>query len=336
MKEGGLSGISLHIKQGTSYSERPISYSLDLGMENPDTGKPIDSLTVFPAGSLGEPIVAYMVLKLAAVGQIDLDRPLYRYLGTPLPGDSDWASILTDERARRLTARLVLSHQSGLAFSRQAMPDRRLRLETTPGDSFGYSEDAYSLLYPVLESISGRPFHDLAKAMVFEPSGMPRSSFGWEDRFEGHVPRPMNGGANPMNVFFTSAADFDKFVWLFALFGGDLPTEYLLPYMGFPTISVKTASMKDHNRATSAASLPKGLSWFLGWGRYELPNVLLGNGFFVGGRKNGIESYATAFESRNSTALTVLLIGPGGHSMMSRILKEILGEIESPLAWMGL
>ena len=334
MKTYGVHGLSIFLKQGAFWSNRPNSYSLDLGTENPDSGKPIDGLTVFSAGNLSEPIVAYLALKLATLGKIDIDRPLSRYLVNPPPDDPDWMDLLKDDRSQRLTARRILSHQSGLAYSRAASADRRLHFESTPGKAFGYSKDAYPLLYPVLESITGRTFRDLAKTMVFDPIGMPQSSFGMEPRFKGHVALLPERGDDQQYVFLTSAADFTKFAWLLAITGLDLSFEYSMDYHGFAEISVKTASPEDRSKPGNPRNLPRGLSWFLGWGRYELPRVLLGNCFFIGARQGGVDSYATAFESQNSTALTVLIAGHGNSSMMPRILQAFLGEIETPLAWL--
>ncbi|MDQ3950386.1 MAG: beta-lactamase family protein, partial [Gemmatimonadota bacterium] len=64
----------------------------------------VNADTVFEAASLSKPVFAYLVLRLAADGALDLDRPLGEYL--PLPNPSDAA-------ARPITARNVLSHTTG-------------------------------------------------------------------------------------------------------------------------------------------------------------------------------------------------------------------------------
>jgi hypothetical protein len=55
----------------------------------------------------------------------------------------------------------------------------------------------------------------------------------------------------------------------------------------------------------------------------------------MGEINEGRESYSTAFLSQNSTALTIFLAGVKKEACMPRTIKEILGEIETPLAWMG-
>jgi len=335
MEAQGIVGVSLALKQGTIWYQRPKSFLLDLGTENPESGKKIDGSTVFRGGNLSEPIVAYIVLKLASLGTIDIDRPLSAYIAKTSLMDSDWNDLLKDPLSKRLTARRILSHQSGLAFSRIGDPDHRLRFESSPGKSFRYSKDAYPLLYPILERITDRKLKELAEAMVFDPIGMPNSSFGFESRFEGHIAFIDQNEPVEQNAFFTTAADFTKFTWLLTITGLDLSREYATAYCGFAESAVQAPSMINTSISDNRAIIPKGLSWFLGWGRYELPRVSLGNCFFMGETNEGRESYSTAFLSQNSTVLTIFLAGIKRETCMPRIIKEILGDIETPLAWMG-
>jgi CubicO group peptidase (beta-lactamase class C family) len=78
--------------------------------------------TVFEAASLSKPVFAYVVLQLAAENVIDLDKPLGEYL--PLPNASD-------EAARTITARHVLSHTTGWRNWRFAR-DHTLTADFTP------------------------------------------------------------------------------------------------------------------------------------------------------------------------------------------------------------
>jgi CubicO group peptidase (beta-lactamase class C family) len=66
----------------------------------------VDTATVFEAASLSKPVFAYLALRLADRGELDLDRPLADLF--------DYSRFGKDERARRITARMVLSHGTGL------------------------------------------------------------------------------------------------------------------------------------------------------------------------------------------------------------------------------
>ena len=342
MDEYGVIGLSISLKLGEFWTERPTTYELDLGLENPEIGKPIDSSTVFLAGNLGQPILAYIVLDLASMEKFDIDRPLYKDLPKPVSEYPLWRDLKNDERYKRLTARRILSHQSGLVNSRTSNSDHRFAFETEPGKNFGYSDDAYALLTCVLEQKTGRTLNDLAKSLVFDPLGMSQSSFVLEPRFKGHLAiagssetnRGVADTAGRLD-FFTTAADFTKFSWLAVTTGLDLAYEPLLSYIGYPEVTVRTSSIFHRFRPGQHSVLPKGLSWFLGWGRYVLPHILLDNCFFIGQRGQGIDGYAMAYESQKSLALTIFCSSNRSDSAMPRIVKEILGEIETPLAWLG-
>ena len=76
-----------------------------LGVANATTKTAITADSLFPAASLGKPIFACVVLKLAEDGAIDLDRPLNQYLQE---------DTLTGQWGDRVTARHVLTHSTGL------------------------------------------------------------------------------------------------------------------------------------------------------------------------------------------------------------------------------
>ena len=73
------------------------------GVRDVQTGAPVTDGTVFEAASLGKPVLAYAVLRMASAGSIDLDAPVSRYLPS-LSGP-----------VAQLTSRQLLSHTAGLS-----------------------------------------------------------------------------------------------------------------------------------------------------------------------------------------------------------------------------
>jgi len=337
MEEYKVSGISIILTQKKFGRHSPMTYSFYLGVENPHTGKPIDGQTVFQAGRLGQPVFAYFVMRLFSGGWFNVNRPLYKYLPKPLPDYPAYQDLKGDSRYKRLTARLILSHQSGLVNSRLTHPEHRLTFETSPGKSFRYSEEGYRLLQFVLEQRFGRSLNDLAKSFVFDPLSMKDTSFVREPRFEGHFAIANGGGEDLKNLasdvsktFITNAKDYADFIWPVMMHGGALDWVTCGLYF-WPVVSVHSPTIFELPHPGEHPTIPKKLSWCMGWGTYKIPGS---QAYFIGDRHQGIECYATIFDSHR-TAVSIFVVGNVQRSVTARILREIVGEVETPLKWLG-
>ena len=153
----------------------------------------VNADTVFEAASLSKPVFAYLVLRLAAENVIDLDKPLGSYL--PLPNQ-------TDEAARPITARNVLSHTTGWRNWRIAR-DHTLTADFAPGSRFGYSGEGYYFLQRVVERLTGTGILRLTRERVFEPLGMRRSSYMSRPDLEVNRAEPHSNRGVPIESFNT-------------------------------------------------------------------------------------------------------------------------------------
>ncbi|MES1243174.1 MAG: serine hydrolase domain-containing protein, partial [Acidobacteriota bacterium] len=207
MREGDVPGLSIAVLR-----DGRTVWTGALGVANPSGGARVTPDTVFQAASLSKPVFSYVVLRLADRGVIDLDRPLAAYLPHPR---------LKDERARRITARMVLSHTTGLP--NWEFGDGPIPLRFTPGESWGYSGEAFVYLQKVAEALTGLPLDDLARREVFEPLGMTRSNYVWKPAFEADAAagvdesgavRPTDRGqkANAAASLLTTAGDYARFL----------------------------------------------------------------------------------------------------------------------------
>jgi CubicO group peptidase (beta-lactamase class C family) len=79
-----------------------LSWVRPLGLRNVEAKDPVTRDTVFQAASLSKQATAYAAFAMRDAGKLDFDRTLVSYVDD-----------LTDERARRVTLRQVLSHCSG-------------------------------------------------------------------------------------------------------------------------------------------------------------------------------------------------------------------------------
>lgn len=122
--------------------DKEIAYTGYYGVENLRTKKPVTDQTLFESASLSKPLFAYFVMKQVDKGVLDLDTPLYQYL----PNED----LTYDNRYQKITARMVLSHTSGLPNWREG---DSLKIFFEPGSQFGYSGEGYQYLKDVLVHI---------------------------------------------------------------------------------------------------------------------------------------------------------------------------------------
>jgi CubicO group peptidase (beta-lactamase class C family) len=205
LRISGVPGLSMAVVRAGR-----VVWAAAFGTRDDSARTPVDTATVFEAASLSKPVFAYLVLRLADRGELDLDRPLAEMIEYPR---------IQDERARRITARTVLSHGTGLPN----WGGERLTLLFDPGTAYGYSGEAFVYLQKALERTTGQSLEALARREVFEPLGMTRSSYIWQERFEGNAASakdwlwrvaPIDHWAEPSAAYtlLTTAPDYARFV----------------------------------------------------------------------------------------------------------------------------
>ncbi len=340
MKDYGISALSVAIQQKASraWNSAARSYFFSLGVQDPATGKVVDGNTVFRAGILSQPLFGYLVLRLADSQRIDIDRPLHQYLDRPLTDYPEYADLKGDSRWKRLTARLILAHRSGLINSRLSHPDKRLVFVSSPGKEFGYSEEGFRLLQFVLEKMFRRPLNEIANIVVYSRLSLSHTSFAWEPRFEGRMAVPDGvdiaseraRGADAAGSLITTASDFLAFTRVVLDQGGMLHSMVAASYF-LPEIKIRSARIVGAPIPGEITSNPKGLAWCQGWAEY---GDWTSPTYFLGQRKNGFEVYAAYYSSRH-TSICIMGTSSGSRPFTARILEELLGDTSAPLAWLG-
>ncbi len=336
VSRNGIRGLSLVLKQAKLWTDNPDVFHLNLGFESSQSTKSIDAKTIFRADRLGQTVVAYLVLRLASDGQFDLDRSLSRYVAKSAMEGSFYKDIANDRRCAQLTARRILSHQSGLVNSRLNHPDKKLTFITSPGKGYAYSDEGFGYLQFILEQTLGRGLDELANAYVFGPFAMTQSKFSCEI----HAPadsafHPGDSKSGQPCAFFTTSSDFTNFMWQIRMVIGELPYEAWASYLIDPTVSVRSPSILTEGPYEGKLSLPSKLAWCLGWGIYRIPRVEAGACTFIGEKNQEMESYATVFYSNHSTAVTIFAVPSSSDSAIPLIFRELLGDMENPFSWLG-
>jgi CubicO group peptidase (beta-lactamase class C family) len=208
MDSAQIPGVALAILDGGR-----LVWSGGFGNADSQPGRINASRTVFEAASLSKPVIAYAALKLVDAGQLDLDRPLVNYTSYP--------ELAGDQRGQLITARMVLSHTTGLQNERHGA--EALHFSFAPGTRFQYSGEGYALLGKAIESITHLSLADAMRSLVFQPLQMTRSSFIWEIRFaddaaighgrfgEARTPTRPRVGRAPSSLH-TTANDYARFL----------------------------------------------------------------------------------------------------------------------------
>ncbi|MGW7205198.1 serine hydrolase domain-containing protein [Streptomyces sp. NPDC054837] len=166
------------------------------GVHDLESGRAADPDARFRAGSTTKVVTAAAVLRLAAEGWIDLDKPVQRYL----PG-------LLGKQFRPVTVRQLLDHTSGIpagdglgatfeelyAHRFDTLTPQRVAAsagakepEFCPGKQQHYLNINYTFLGLLIEKVTGRPYASEATRLVLAPAGMRDTYFpGTDPRIRG-------------------------------------------------------------------------------------------------------------------------------------------------------
>lgn len=157
------------------------------GHRNVERNLPLETDTIMYGASLTKAAFAYMVLQLVDEGKFDLDRPLADYLPKPLYAYETYEPLAQDERWRRLTARIVLNHGTGLANFYWLEEDSKIRFHWDPGSRYGYSGQGFYILQLALEQGLGLDINAQMQSRVFDRFAMARTSMRWRPDFAANL-----------------------------------------------------------------------------------------------------------------------------------------------------
>ena len=293
------------------------------GVANAASGQPVTDRTIFEAASLGKPVFAYGVLRLASSGRLDLDAPIGRTLPDLSPAMA------------ALTSRQLLSHTAGLPNQGGG---KSLTPEGRPGERFSYSGEGYRLLQRVVERISGRPLNDYMQEQVFGPLGMTSSSFVWRDEYRdfkafGHRQTGASAGrtrlseARAPSSLETNAADYARF--LIASIRGTGLDPLLARQFLTRQVGVETGCVGCLGRPPGPAQ--PGISWGLGWALAETSG---GRFAWHWGDNETMQAYA-AIALDGSRGMVAFTNSANGHSVVPLLVERTLGIDAPGYSWVA-
>ncbi|MBX9780849.1 MAG: beta-lactamase family protein [Chitinophagaceae bacterium] len=316
------------------------------GYKNKPKNELLDTATVMYGASFSKAVFAYLTMKLVQEKTIDLDKPLYKYLSKPISEYEYFSDLKSDDRWKMITARMCLSHTTGLPNVRWVHPTNGsedtlgvIRIYFTPGTKYAYSGEALKLLQLVEEEITGKTVEDLTIEKVFNPIGMKRTGYIWHKEFDnnyaiGHLE---NGDLNPKKKrttpvasgsLVTTIADYSKFIAFVMQQKGlsnELYTEMLSSQIKiyskvqFPTITEETTT---ENKAID-------LSYGLGWG---LLKCKYGRAFFKEGHDDAWRNYNINFIDKG-ISIIIMTNSANGELIFKELLETLIGDTFTPWKW---
>lgn len=213
MNELKVPGVSICLIQN-----KEIAFSKCFGVSDALLKTEVTDKTMFEACSMSKPVFAYLVIKLVEQGGLDLDKPLYDYLPEKF--------ICEDEEyPKQITARMILSHTSGLPNWRKGSEENEspLPIYFKPGTKFQYSCEGIYYLQRVVELITNEPLESFAKRTLFDKLGLESTNFVWTENLNPQIATGHNAEekcnerkkylhSNAAYTLYTTSNEYAKFL----------------------------------------------------------------------------------------------------------------------------
>lgn len=336
MAAAGVNGLAMAV-----VDDGKVAFVRAWGSRNVEKKLPLQPDTIMYGASLTKFAFAYMVMQLVDEKRLDLDRSIADYLPKPLPEYEFYAALKGDERWRKLTPRILLTHSSGLANFAFLEPDQKMRLHFEPGSRYAYSGEGFILLQFVLETGLGLKTGDEMQRRVFDRFGMRRTSMMWradfadnladgygaDGAFAAHDRRSRPRAAGSMD---TTVEDFAKF--LAGFMRGEGLTRKSREEMIRPRLAITTpAQFPTLSTDTSPAMAAIKLSAGLGVVTFNGP---FGRAFFKGGHNDTTGNQAICVEKGRRCVL-FLSNDVRAERLFQRLTAATLGDPGMPWSWEG-
>lgn len=339
MAKANVQGLALAVIENGR-----VSYTGTWGVRNA-ARQPLTRDTVMYGASITKMLFAYTVMQLVEEGKLSLDQSIANYLAKPLPEYPDeraygpWSHLAGDERWRKLTPRILLTHSSGFANFAFVEPDGKLRFHFDPGNRYAYSGEGLILLQFVLERGLGLQLGAEMQRRIFDRFGMKNTSMMWRPDFaanladgwdaqgkiEPHDERSKVRAAGSMD---TTINDLGRFAAAFMRGEGLTPASRA--EMVRPQLPIFTASQfPSFQPELPSAQRHPNLAAGLGIITFSGPQ---GPGFFKGGHNDTTGNMLVCLEKRRR-CVVLLANDVRAEATFPGIVKLILGETGMPWAW---
>lgn len=241
-----------------------LQFVQGFGVLNSQTNRPVEPHSLFNACSISKFFAAMLVIQLASQGIVNLDEDINLKLAS-------WKlSFHPSVQNRKVTLRLLLSHQSGIADPSDSfteldtafgspsmsgllngeMPYCRtpVQVNTEPGTVMNYSDAGFCIIELYIEEITGQSFDKLMQELVLDPLKMKDSLYIMSD--PSSLNRSISSGHQktgeptaPLNPIYPYSAAAG--MWTTPTDLSLLATELMNALKGKSAIGITQASAKD-------------------------------------------------------------------------------------------
>jgi len=323
MNELKVPGVSICLIQN-----KEIAFSKSFGVSDASLKTEVTEKTMFEACSMSKPVFAYLVLELVEQGKLELDNPLYEYLLEEF--------VCTDEDyPKQITARMILSHTSGLPNWRKGSEENEspLPIYFKPGTKFQYSGEGIYYLQRVVEHITNESLGSFAKRTLFDKLGLESTSFVWTEKYDQQIATGHNNDGNcnerkkylHSNAAYTLYTTSDEYAKLIIeiMKPGDQNdyslSDSMIEEMLTHQVRVDTREVIDRPGRNLGLQGFRGLGW-------AIDSTITGDVVYhSGANQTGFRCYSQ-FSPKDGSGIVIMTNGENGSELWQRLIK-VIGDL---------
>jgi serine-type D-Ala-D-Ala carboxypeptidase/endopeptidase len=340
MKVANVSGLAI-----TVFNENKPVYMKTFGYADVPNKVPFTLQSEMYGASFSKMVFGYIAMQFVQEKVIDLDKPLYQYLSKPLPDyiipgfRRGYHDLKNDERYKKITARMCLTHTTGFPNWRWFEPDKKLSIKFEPGTRYSYSGEGLYLLQFVIEQVTGKDYETISQERIFKPLGMSGTSQIWNPKFDANICYGHDTAGNRYELMkwkeasaggsmTTTLEDFTRF-YTALMNSKDLNSDYF-KLMTSPQVRIRSLrQFGPMSRIDSTSNDAIQLSYGMGVGVFTTP---YGNAFFKEGHDSGWGHYSVCFPNRK-IAIVIMTNNDNGESLFKELLEYTIGDVYTPWEW---
>jgi len=304
------------------------------GVTNVEFPVPVDGDTLFMIGSTTKTFTGTVIMRLVEDGKVRLDAPVAEYLPRFRLPDREVAKAVTVHHLVTHTGGWTGDYFDDVGRGNDAVARVVTRMGTrtpqvTPlGEVWSYNNAGFYVLGRIIEVVTGKPYEDAVRELVFEPLGLERTMFFAEDVMThkhalGHlrskdgpvVARPwgLPRSAVAAGGIASTASDQLRYA-RFHMNGCDFPEERRLPLR-----PESVATMQEPRAEAGGLADAVGVTWLLERaGRRQV----VGHGGSINGQMSAFKMVPPL-----GLAVTVLTNGQWGALLANRVAEWVLAEV---------